>query len=372
MILADNVNNGIAYVSLFIALNLLYKKVKLRNIKIVYLGIVLYCIIFYISGRYLSVLTIMGVFLTASILSGTIKYINKPSYNKIFLNIALTFYIFNIVISWIEYQSQINLFYFDMSAKYDVVNSYYRFRASGIWGHPLYTAMIHGACMLFILMSSLNKNMKILLWTLGLFTIFLYDARASTLSIIGASLIYVYFKGLISRKHLKWIIFMGIILYFSFEYIAQSELGGKLFDTQTRNFNDESSNARIIAIQIFMELDAYKLLFGVPDQFAYAQKYHVICAENAFVGSVLVYGLPLAVIIFYLFIDNFRHLMCGLDNKYKILIFAYIFSTGLFNQALTGTAVWIGLYFFYILFCFNNKETFRINENRYHNISCLG
>lgn len=255
-----------------------------------------------------------------------------------------------------------------MNEKWNVANAYFRFRASGIWGHPLYTALIHGACMIFILMSSINKKMKFILWFIGLFALFFYDARAATIMTVLVSFAYLYLDGDLNKKNIISILILTIVIILSLNLISQSELGGKLFDVQTKAFNDESSNARIVAFQIFFDLDMQKLLLGVADQFDYVQKhYNVICAENAFIGLTLVCGFPLALLIFTLQIKNLWNIMKSKKIKYRYLIIAYLFATGLFNQALTTPNVWITFMMFYILFCFNSENLIK-NENRHNNI----
>lgn len=366
-ILNDITRHLIAFPFLILAIFTSTGKLSLYNYKLSILGGIIYFILFNFQNRPLSVFGLINIFFITSLLSVAYRRINIK-YGKSFIYIGIFFYLLNIVVSYFEYKNNVNLFYFDMNEKWDVKNAYFRFRASGIWGHPLYTALIHGACMIFILMSSINKKMKFILWFTGLFALFFYDARAATIMTILASFTYLYLNGDLNKKNIISILILFIVIILSLNFISKSDLGGKLFDVQTKDFNDESSNARIVAFQVFFDLDMQKLLLGVADQFDYVQKhYNVICAENAFIGLTLVCGFPLALLIFTLQIKNLWNIMKSKKIKYRYLIFAYLFATGLFNQALTTPTVWITFMMFYILFCFNSENQIK-NENRYNDI----
>lgn len=346
----------IATTILFVLMYVVSKKLRLNNLWLSVIGGLLFCFMAYSLERRLGFFDVFGYFIVTSFFAGMLSSFTTKK-DGIFLVVGIVLYLFNIFISVFEYYLGVNLFYFDMGNKWNVVDSYWRFRATGIWGHPLYTALIHGACMIFIVMSNLRNNIKIILWFVGLPTLFLYDARASTLSVVIVTTIYIFLKGYLSKKYIVGIVLICILGYLSYSFISQSDIGGKLFDSQTYNFKDDSAHARIVAFQIFLDLNFQQLLLGVSDQYKYVQShYNVVCAENAFIGMVLIYGLPLACIIFYLQIDNLLYAMSRIKRKYKILVVLYLFATGLLNQALVSYNIWILYLLFFILFCFNSRE----------------
>ena len=117
-------------------------------------------------------------------------------------------------------------------------------------------------------------------------------------SAIICSFLVLYFKGLIKFKNYKLIIPLLFVIYQIYNYLSNSDLGGKLFNADVAIAED--SYFRLIAFQMFADLDFNSMMIGVPDQFKYAEQYGALCAENGFVGNVLVWGLPCTLIIFYL------------------------------------------------------------------------
>ena len=262
---------------------------------------------------------------------------------------AVVVYLINCGVSIAEYQTHLNYFYFDMSR-------FERFRSTGIWGHPLYTALIHCGCMFFILLSPLHKYLKAILWFLGLWVAFMYDARAAVLSSVIVSALYLFFNGFISRKNLIAFIVLLLICVFSLDYLSSSELGGKLFAEESSGFQDSSSKARLVAFEILGDLNFGDLMCGVDNQFALARTYGVLCAENAVIGLILVYGLPIAVCILFLGLKSIWNMTAMLSKKYRFLVLIYFMAAAVTNQSLVAPYVWYVYIIFFILFCKNNNQ----------------
>lgn len=275
---------------------------------------------------------------------------------KTIVNSATGIFILNCLVSFYEYKNHVNIFYYDMSY-------FDRYRASGIWGHPLYSALITGGCMVFVLFSYYNKYVKIVLWLMGLFCLFTYDARAAVFSAIICSFLVLYFKGLIKFKNYKLIFPLLFVIYQIYNYLSNSDLGGKLFNADVAIAED--SYFRLIAFQMFADLDFNSMMIGVPDQFKYAEQYGVLCAENGFVGNVLVWGLPCTLIIFYLGYVFLTHL--SLNKKYNLVLLIYFFGAGITNQSMLNAYIW----FTYILLYFCFTSNYVNNENWNNNFSRL-
>ena len=144
------------------------------------------------------------------------RFVRDDKYHLL-LYTAVTIYLINCVVSLYEYNYKINLFYSELTY-------FDRFRSSGIWGHPLYNALIHGGCMLFIIMSSLNKYFKAILWFLGLYVIFCFDARAATIVTVGLSVGILYCRRVISKRNIIYIIAIGIIFALILDKIGNNLL----------------------------------------------------------------------------------------------------------------------------------------------------
>lgn len=274
-------------------------------------------------------------------------------YSKYLLITIVIIYLLNILVTLFEYKNNINLFYHDMNWKYEnlIEGQYFRFRSSGIWGHPLYSSMIHGFMMLCILLSRLPKIIKYCLWLVGISTIFCYDARAATFAVLGCSALLILFTNNISLKNAFLAILLLIILFIVLKDIGSSDLGGKFFDVERSKFDDSSSEARLIAFRMFFDLDFFQLLFGIGDDITYAQKYYnVLCAENAFITLVLRHGIILALIIFYLYLSCILYTTRNIKPKIKFILLSYFLAAGLFNQSLSSVSIWIVFPVVYIMF----------------------
>ncbi|MCS3200182.1 hypothetical protein [Candidatus Bacteroides intestinigallinarum] len=105
----------------------------------------------------------------------------------------------------------------------------------------------------FIIMSSLNKYFKAILWFFGLYVIFCFDARAATIVTVGLSVGILYCRRVISKRNIIYIIAIGIIFALILDKIGNTELGGKLFADETRSFDDGSSRVRISNYRSFFK-----------------------------------------------------------------------------------------------------------------------
>lgn len=271
------------------------------------------------------------------------RFVRDDKYHLL-LYTAVTIYLINCVVSLYEYNYKINLFYSELTY-------FDRFRSSGIWGHPLYNALIHGGCMLFIIMSSLNKYFKAILWFLGLYVIFCFDARAATIVTVGLSVGILYCRRVISKRNIIYIIAIGIIFAFILDKIGNTELGGKLFADETRSFDDGSSRVRIVTIEAFLKQPFDSIMMGVDDQFTLANRYGIVCFENSFIALVLRYGLLLAALIIYILARYTFKLTDRLQIRERLIVVCYIFLSGITSMALTSGYVWICYFSFYLMFC---------------------
>lgn len=279
---------------------------------------------------------------------------NKRS---IYVWLGVIVFLINGVVTIAEYNTGVNFFYFDMDKSYAAYN---RFRASGIWGHPLYTALINGISSLFILSSNLNSKIKMLLWIFGVMVSFCYDARASSVALILCSFYILYASGSFSKKNFFSLAFLLIISAVAFNYLSTSDLGGKLFNTDFNNFEDDSSEARIVAFKILFDLSPNELFFGVDDQFRFAQRYGVLCAENSVVALILCYGLPIMLMILYVEIKSLFYVMKDISRKYQITFIVYWACAGIPNQSLSSSYLWL---VYIVMFMLINPITNRNNKS---------
>lgn len=253
-------------------------------------------------------------------------------YNREILSYGiLCVLLFNCIITFYEYKYQVNLFYEDLSY-------FTRFRSSGIWGHPLYSALITGCGMLFILLSNFNVKIKVITYFLCLFAIFCYDARTATFLSIAASIAILFVKKAISKKNLIYICIVLIAGYFSYEFLSNSDLGGKVFDPTKNKFSDV--DARLVPFKIFSDIPWTDLITGINTKFLLLKKYDVIAIENSFIALSLKYGFIFTSFMFYFAINMIWQMMKGLNFKIRCICLSYFIIVGLTSEALVSPYVW--------------------------------
>lgn len=334
-------------------------KIIQQIIGIIFIALFIYLFHYLIGRSYL--FDILELLVVPSILV-SYRFFFKEDKKNFLLYTALTVYIINCGVSLFEYQSKINLFYEDLTY-------FERFRSSGIWGHPLYNALIHGGCMIFIIISpKINNYSKAFLWFLGIYVMFCFDARAATIMTTIMTISLLYINGAISKKNLIYIIVTGIIFFLIMKDIGSTDFGGKLFNSETNSFEDGSSRVRKITIEAFFKQPFNDMLLGVDDQFSLANKYGIICFENSIISLILRYGLIFAFIIIFTLTKYTYKLTDGRKKKERYIIVAYILITGVTSMALTSGYVWICYFSFYLMICgfYNiqskNKSTTNINR----------
>lgn len=339
----------VTYAPLLIFLISLKTKLIQKLISIIFISFIIYEFHVFIGRSYL--FDLLELLVIPSVLVSYRFFFRNDKYN-ILLYTALIIYIINCGVSLFEYQNKINLFYEDLTY-------FERFRSSGIWGHPLYNALIHGGCMIFIVLSNkINNYLKAVLWFLGIYVMFCFDARAATIMTTIMTIAILYIKDIISKRNLLYIIAIGIIFILILNGISNTELGGKLFNSETNSFEDGSSRVRRITIEAFFKQPFDDILLGVDDQFTLANKYGIICFENSIIALILRYGLVFALIIITILTKYTYRLTDGRNKKERYIIVLYILITGITSMALTSGYVWICYISFYLMICgYNNVQS---------------
>lgn len=238
-----------------------------------------------------------------------------------------------------EYSYQINLLSFDLSGES-------RFRATGLWMHPLMNAILHTACVFFILASNINKYIKIATVLIGIYVIFMFDARVATVTLfIGISYI-AYLFGFFSAKRILYLAVVFIAASYFVDYLETSDLGGKLFDSNKNTLTDSSTVARFKAFQIFGDADLHTLLFGA-DKFKILFKYGCVEIENAVFEFIFLSGSIIVIPYLYLYIKGIFRMMKNIDSIFKILILGTFLFMCMFCSSFSKSFMWLAFIFFY-------------------------
>lgn len=238
-----------------------------------------------------------------------------------------------------EYSNQINLLSFDLSGES-------RFRATGLWMHPLMNAILHTVCVFLILTSNVNKFVKINTVLIGVYVIFMFDARLATVTLfLGISYI-AYLFGFFSAKRIIYFVIVFIAAFYFFDYLETSDLGGKLFDSNKNSLEDPSTVARFKAFQIFWDADFSTLLFGA-DKFKILFKYGCVEIENALFEFIFLSGSIIVIPYLYIYIKGIFGMMKDIDIIFKVLILGSFLFMCMFCSSFSKSFMWMAFIFFY-------------------------
>lgn len=243
-----------------------------------------------------------------------------------------------------EYQSHTNLFY-------QISDEYQRFRSTGIWGHPLNNAMLVSVFMLFVLLSKISTKLKFILFALGFYTLFSFNARASIVMTLFSSFICfiinrkrtIYYL----RKHLYIIPVIIILSIIFFSYLNNSDLGGKLFDSESRNLQDNSAQARLGALMILNNLTFEEWLFGFKAYEVLLKNTEFGFIESGTLIMLFKYGLVAAIPVLFILFKTLFVFMRDIEVKNRWILIIHIFVIGSTSPSFVNLFIWVFIYLFY-------------------------
>lgn len=338
---------GYLPIAIFLCLFKSVQHFKIRAFVILAIAIFSYKILFNPEGTATSVLywsLIPGIMLSTSK-----KWFNEK---KIYLVLGLFIYLLNCAITLFEYTHHVNLFYHDLTY-------FARFRASGIWGHPLYSALIHGFSMLLLIFTPVQKVLKIGLFGLGCIVLFCYDARAATALTLIASFLMLRKHDFMKKKNIKYILVFIFFLCILIDNLASTDLGGKLF--QKENLVVTTTDPRAIAFDIFFEASFYDVFFGVSKkaQEIMSIQHGVICIENGIITHFFNYGIILGAAIYVILLKRIYTHMNIFHRRERIILLGFFFIVGATSQALSTPYLWSYIIILYNLF--TSHQTTRLD-----------
>ena len=223
-----------------------------------------------------------------------------------------------------------------------------RFRSTGLWAHPLHNAAIVSVTMLLVIMSDIKLLKKIALMIIGIIVLFTFNGRASIISTSICALLIALQnpKQLfgIMRKHPILVGVAIIMIIVLFGYLSSTDLGGKMFNAETRNMDDRSASARF-------ELYAYVLNMNIEDWLLGFKNFDVIFSRNDFdyiectpISLILSMGALIAIpFMIFQFMDLY-HYFDHLCPQYRLIIIFDIVVVGFSSESFTGLASWVMVY----------------------------
>lgn len=220
------------------------------------------------------------------------------------------------------------------------------FRATSLCGFPLANALVVSISMSFLLLYYKKITYRFVIWFVGCWSLFAFNARGATLVwvLISALLIIDLLKH--SKNNKRWFILLSLMVFIPIiiNYLAHSHWGGRLFHDD--KILDGSAMSRIGAYDYYRNLSPFVIVFGYD--------YSYPPTENGYLNLLIRYGLigGLSFILFQLkmiwqYVGNRR----GFE---KIILLLAFIGVGQTNNALNQPM-------FLFLFClcvsiFNSKE----------------
>lgn len=216
------------------------------------------------------------------------------------------------------------------------------FRASALFGHPLGNAMLVSVINIFILSSDLPFIKRTIFFILALVALLCFNERGNIIITLIMSIPFFVSSFKKGNKKFKTIfILIGVPLFISsILYIAQSDLGGRLFNEKSGK-HDNSTMARLEALNSFAYLNSDELFWGsnnLSDNVA--SRMNLLAIENGIIAFLLDYGIilgiPLLIILISFQWDKLS--IYPIWNKWIILLLFY--GIGITNPHLSNPLQW--------------------------------
>lgn len=300
-----------------------------------------------------NIITTLRLFFVTLLLYQSVNYNrNVPGFLPILKIVAIILYLLNCGVVIFEYYNHINLLSYEL-------DYFERFRATGLWKHPLQNALIHASTILFIVTSNLNRFIKILLTVLGVYVIFMFDARTSTAGLAICLFLILREQGYLKLNSRNVFLIIGIVIgsYYYLEYLSINELGGKMFSSDANSIENVSTQARIVPFYMLRDIGVEGLFFGGQDIEPLCRKYQQICIENAYINLIMQYGVFATFFLLFAFyklcMDYFRYM----NIRIRLILISLYALVGFTMACFNECNVWYTLIIFYAAFLLKPTES---------------
>jgi len=290
-------------------------------------------------------------FLTTSLM--LISIYLKSQKNEIKLkikNVILTFFLLNCILSVGEKIFQFNLFpysYYNNNIE-ETLAMEGGFRSSAFLGHPLTNAVCISIIMAFIIISNYKILHKTALISLGFISLLCFNAKAAILIWAVLILFLIYYLLFKSKEKVSpfFYFFLGTALIITLMLVTKQGFGDRL--TQSSLF-DGSAQTRIDVFDAFDYITSYDLWVGNPQSYLYiTNKLDAGGVENSFIVLILEYGIPISLLLIFMYTLWIRKLLRGIRFNVQMLLLVSFIGLGSANNSLSTSTPWI----FFIL-CYN-------------------
>lgn len=267
-----------------------FKKIKFTNNEIkLFLLLGIYFLIAKIIGRSANLGVCFNILVEPVLMLVVLRTLDVKQFTILKI---LLFTFFYIECGLALYEAMFNTIVFAQNV--EVLDFAGNIRAYSLHGHPLQNAFI--VCMLSVvfLVSKIKTEIKYGLFILGLLAVFTFNTRSS-IYIMSVIMIICIFKDYL-LKHGNVIVksidllFLVIMIYYSFEFIMSHSLGTRLSTGLTAK--DGSSMARFVLVNVLFMIPLDELFLGVDALSIkiFMYKYGLIAIENSIISLVFYCG----------------------------------------------------------------------------------
>lgn len=226
------------------------------------------------------------------------------------------------------------------------------FRSTGLYGHPLYNALMVSIAMTFFLISSLKLKYKFLLWMMGFVAVLCFNARAS-IAINAAVLAVFVFHSVFLNHSIKpsikiQITLVGLIVFVLGAFLLMNgNFGGRLI--QMGLFDDGSAQVRVDIWDVFKYYSIGDFFYGM-DQKQISMMLYVMqlsATENFWLDWLFNFGIVFLIPLSVLYFKFISKELIGYPLFSKLLVsisFLMIAST---NNSLSSN--FMALFYFLLL-----------------------
>ena len=358
---------GIAFAPmlLYIAIMLLFKKIRYNkiNVYILILAVIIILFKFCIGQDYIN--TVIRFLVIPVLLSICFENLARKELIVLLWSVII-FYVANCGLSIVEWTLNRNFFGDPEGNRYWLGMGF--FRSTSLLGHPLTNAQVVSVIMTFIAVSDFKKKyIQIILFFLGYVSLFCFNARGAILVVTIFTFPYFIWKlNKTVQKSTKKMIRLSIICMSCcmIYLVTLTPLGGKLVNMELL---DSSGQTRLDAFQFYKHYQSIdEFLWGIH----YDNLDHIIdrvngsTVENGVIMLLLFYGIfftiPMLLLLF-----RFQYHKLSVYPKYeKWLLLAIFFIIGTMNPNLAMPIQWVMWVFAY--YAFRPEFHPQQNENDLH------
>ena len=292
------------------------------------------------------------------------KILFRSNFWETAFKIFLSLYLLEVMMAIVErIIGQPLLGWYSLSSNASIANiGITEFRCTGMYGHPLYNALMVSTAMVFILVSDLKPKIKFLLWGMGYIAILCFNTRGS---IVGNALLLatyvmstiVFKKRMAYSTKISILVAVTLLAGVAYLLVANGLLGGRLVSMGL--VDDSSVQVRIDIIDFITSIPITDYLFGLnyKDYNLLLFRNGLSATENFWIDYLLRYGLFFLVcyiVLYYFYLKEELRYYNVFEKLFVTLAFLLIAST---NNSLSTS--FVALFYFLFLIRLFNPPTFQ-------------